>query len=204
MATRSEKKACEACATAKRRCGKETPHCLRCRRRGVECTYPPTKPTCFVLCGGDDTFPVEMDMDILPSSSLRLSTCSPSLQTRGVDHARLSLSLDLPGLSNDFVGHRPDLCWFTSPETWEIDHFLQVEYNPFSIMGLKRLIRKIHRWLAERVEKGSNPLSTLGCIGIDFRSVSRMHILLCHATFTKRHRMRRRFFKSSRTELSSW
>lgn len=100
---------------------------------------------------------MELDVDILPSSSLRLSTCSPSLQTKGVDNARLSLSLDLPGLSNDFVGHRPDLCWFTSPETWEIDHFLQVEYNPFSIMGLKRLIRKIHRWLAEWVEKGSNP-----------------------------------------------
>jgi len=131
------------------------PHCLRCRRRGTECTYPPTKPTCFVLCGGDDTFPVEHD--IFPSSTLQSSTYSPGLQTGGVDYSRLSLGLDLPGLSSDLVDNRPYSSWFTSPETWKIDRFLQVEYNSFTIIGLKRLTIKIHRWLTEWVEKGSNP-----------------------------------------------
>lgn len=129
-------------------------HCLRCRRRGIECTYPPAKPTCFVLCGGDDTFPVEHD--IFPSSASQSSTYYPGLQTR-VDNSRLPLGLDLSGFSSDLVDNRPYSSWFSSPETWKIDRFLQVEYNPVSIIGLKRLNTKIHRWLTEWVEKGSNP-----------------------------------------------
>ena len=45
-------KACHACHRAKRRCGKQTPDCGRCRKKGIECTYPASKPTCFVLCDG--------------------------------------------------------------------------------------------------------------------------------------------------------
>lgn len=153
MAATTEKKACEACAIAKRRCGKETPHCLRCRTRGIECTYPPTKPTCFVLCG-DDAFPFEHE--ILSSSTVPLSTCSLGLQSR-VDNPRLSLDSDLPGLSSTFVEDQPASSWFTSPETWKIDRFLQVEHNQFTAVGLKRLMKMNHRWLSEWAEKGSNP-----------------------------------------------
>ncbi|KAK9243138.1 hypothetical protein V1506DRAFT_545313 [Lipomyces tetrasporus] len=155
MARVLKTKACDACAMAKRRCGKQTPYCLRCMRRGIECTYPPTKPTCFVLCGGDDTFPVEHD--ILPYITPQLSACSPDLQTRGADDARLSLGLDLPGLSIDLIDNQLASSWFTSLETWKINHFPQAEQNSFCIIELKRHIITMHRWLAQWVEKGSNP-----------------------------------------------
>ena len=131
------------------------PHCLRCRERGIECTYPSTKRTSFVLCGGDDTAPV--DHDILPSSTLQWSVYSQGLQSSEVDHSILSLGLNLSAISNDLVDDRLCSSWFTSPETWEVDRSLQVEHNPLSITCLKRLITDIHRWLAEWVEKGSNP-----------------------------------------------
>jgi len=155
MVTISETKACRPCATAKRRCGKQMPHCLRCRKRGIECTYPPTKRTSFVLCGGDDTPPV--DHDILPSSTLQWSVYSQGLQSSEVDHSILSLGLNLSAISSDLVDDRLCSSWFTSPETWEIDRSLQVEHNPLSITCLKRLVTDIHRWLTEWVEKGSNP-----------------------------------------------
>ncbi|KAK9355882.1 hypothetical protein V1523DRAFT_403749 [Lipomyces doorenjongii] len=154
MARVLETKACNACAMAKRRCGKQTPDCLRCRRRGIECTYPPTKPTCFVLCGGDDTFPVEHD--ILPYNP-QLSAYSPGIQTRGADDARLSLGLDFPGLSSGLVDNQLTSCWFTSLETWKINRFPQAEQNLSGIIDLKRHIITIHRWLTQWVEKGSNP-----------------------------------------------
>lgn len=43
-----------ACATAKRKCGRQIPQCLRCRQRGLACKYPPAKPSSFVLCASDD------------------------------------------------------------------------------------------------------------------------------------------------------
>ncbi|EED18516.1 conserved hypothetical protein [Talaromyces stipitatus ATCC 10500] len=45
--------ACKPCATAKRKCERQTPQCARCRRRGIECTYPPAKQTAFILCEDD-------------------------------------------------------------------------------------------------------------------------------------------------------
>lgn len=134
------------------------PHCLRCRKRGAQCTYPPTKPTCFVLCNEDGTIPVAEHNSFFPPNTVRSSLYSPGFQTRGVDDSRLFLDLDLSGLSADLVGHPPYSSWFTAPETWKIDRFLQVEYTPFdTIVGLKRLMVTIHRWLTEWIEKGSNP-----------------------------------------------
>ncbi|KAI1269738.1 hypothetical protein F5Y18DRAFT_414618 [Xylariaceae sp. FL1019] len=43
-------RACTACAASKRKCGKQSPQCVRCRRRGTTCRYPPAKPSSFVLC----------------------------------------------------------------------------------------------------------------------------------------------------------
>ncbi|KAK9321360.1 hypothetical protein V1517DRAFT_326594 [Lipomyces orientalis] len=125
---------------AKRRYGK-------CGRRGIECIYPPTKPTCFVLCGGDDTFPVEHD--ILPYITSQSSACSPGIQTRGADSATLPLGLDLSGLSSGLVDNQLASRWFTSLETWKINRFPQAEHNSFSTIDLKCHIITIHPWLAQ-------------------------------------------------------
>ncbi|KAK9318861.1 hypothetical protein V1517DRAFT_334384 [Lipomyces orientalis] len=155
MARVLKTKACDACAMAKRRCGKQTPDCLRCRRRGIECTYPPAKPTSFVLCGGDDTFSVEHD--ILPYITPQLCAYSPGFQTTAADDTRLPLGLDLPGLSSALVDNQLASSWFTSIDTWTIDHVPQAENDSFRIIDLERHIITIHRWLTQWVEKGSNP-----------------------------------------------
>jgi hypothetical protein len=140
MATAPETRACRACATAKRRCGKEIPHCLRCRERGVECTYLSARPTCFVLSEGDGLFQVEHPV-----------------HSRGADYSTLSFSPDLPKFPSDVFDSLPYASWFTSPETWKIDRSLLLEFTSSTVVSLKGLLSKFHRWLTEWVEMRSNP-----------------------------------------------
>lgn len=41
--------ACAACAKAKRKCLRQSPACLRCRSRGLDCQYPAKRPSRWVL-----------------------------------------------------------------------------------------------------------------------------------------------------------
>lgn len=149
-----ETKACGACARTKRKCGKQTPHCLRCRTRRIECVYPPTKPTHFVLYKDDK---LGAEDSVLPYHTPDSSSSSPVLQTRPDHDITLSLGLDIPRLSGGLDNSHLASNWFTSPETWEVYRFPQLEDSTFSDVGLKRHIRRIHRWLSQWVTKGSNP-----------------------------------------------
>jgi len=155
MAMVSESKACRSCAMAKRRCGKQTPHCRRCRTRGIECTYPPTKPNSFVLCR-EATPSVEPES--FPNRSLQLTSHSSRLHTSGAGDATLSLGLglDFSGLSSTLFNDQLASSWFDSVETWQV-RFPTADQDSLSIPDLKRFIARILRWLAEWVEKGSNP-----------------------------------------------
>jgi hypothetical protein len=155
MARILETKACTACAMAKRRCGKQAPHCLRCRTRGIECTYPPTKPSNFVL------YKEHEPLSIKPASSgcnaLQLSTYSPGLPNRGeAGDARLSLGIDISGYSRSILDNQLPSDWFASLDTWRI-RFPPTDQSSMSITDLKRYVMKIHQWLTQWVEKGSNP-----------------------------------------------
>jgi hypothetical protein len=153
MARVLETKACAACSMAKRRCGKQTPHCLRCRTRGIECTYPPPKPTQFVRCGEDDTLQVEPDFS--PCNTLQVSEYSPSLQSQAAG-TRQSFWPDFPGFSGSLIDDRLASSWFASVETWKVS-YPEANQNPLSVPDLKRHIGQIRRWLTKWVEKGSNP-----------------------------------------------
>jgi hypothetical protein len=150
-----EARACTACATAKRRCDKAFPQCLRCRDRGGDCTYPAAIPTCFVLLGEEDIGPY---LDELPEPTVPVPvTGLPAFQLGDVGYSGLSLCLDLPANSTELVDERTQSSWFASPETWKIDRYLLLEYNSSTVASLKRLLMKNHGWLADWVEKGSNP-----------------------------------------------
>jgi hypothetical protein len=151
----SESKACRSCAVAKRRCGKQTPHCRRCSTRGIECTYPPTKPSSFILCR-EDTPSVEPEPS--PDRSLQLSAHSSRLPTGGAGDVALSLGLGLEfsGLSSTLFDDQLASSWFDSLETWQI-RFPTADQAALSIPDFKRFIARVLRWLAEWVEKGSNP-----------------------------------------------
>jgi len=149
--TRSiENQACDACAKAKRRCGKQTPHCLRCRTKGIRCSYPPTKPSQFVLAGEEDIPPARPEY--LPGSNLQLSPYSSSSQT--ID-ARLSSGQDLPWLSCRIIDDQIASSWFASTDTWKVRR-PESDQSPLSVADIRRNLKKIQLWLAEWVENGSN------------------------------------------------
>ena len=147
--------ACEACATAKRKCGKQKPHCFRCKRRDIECTYPSSKPSCFVLCEGENIFSV--GNDIVPQSASPPSSCSLDTLIAGVSGYNSSPGLELSGFSTGLVEHQLASSWFASVETWKIYRFPQGERNTFNAPDTKRHTAKVLQWLTQWVNEGSNP-----------------------------------------------
>ncbi|KFY33566.1 hypothetical protein V494_07527 [Pseudogymnoascus sp. VKM F-4513 (FW-928)] len=146
-----ETKACDACAVAKRRCEKQRPHCRRCRNRGIECTYPPTKPGLFRLLDGENTFSVDQDV----SNFTQLLFASP-LELGRVTDDGLPPGLDL-SLANSIAAAQPASSWFTSPEAWKVDPSPTVPGDALCVADLKYHIKTIHQWLKQWVAKGSNP-----------------------------------------------
>lgn len=145
-----ESKACDACAIAKRRCEKQLPHCRRCRSRGIECTYPPTKPGSFNLLEGENTFAVERDISIFtPLSFSDLSDLEKETD------AGLPV-LDL-ALANSIVGAQSVPTWFTSSEAWSVSPYPTVTAAELPISDIKHHIRNILQWLKQWVATGSNP-----------------------------------------------
>lgn len=147
--------ACGACARAKRRCGKQTPRCQRCDRRGVECKYPPKKPTCFIICEQEEAFPVFQS--VVPyNNHLYPPVRSLSPTIKQTDFAGTPLYPSPVGSSQCLFDIAIASSWFASPETWTVGRFPKVEGVSFSIADLRRYIRRILQWLTQWVDKGSN------------------------------------------------
>ena len=133
-----ETKACQACAKAKRRCGKETPKCVRCRRRGIECMYPPSKPSSFVLLEEDASLPPACTNSGCSTAYLSAYTVSSRPRPAGdlVPSHRLAFqpypvaSADIP-LSS---------IWFNLPSTWQITPWPQFAFHSSREPEFKRLI----------------------------------------------------------------
>jgi hypothetical protein len=157
-------KACHACHRAKRKCGKQTPLCLRCRKRGIECTYPASKPTCFVLCGdfnvNDENDLSFQDTSILPYSDAAVPSWPTGIEITGANDDTLSLDVELQGLAGtDMSAVRCHSLtgWLTAPGSCEADSFPQPEGITLRSDDLKRHISRINRWLHQWVDTGSNP-----------------------------------------------
>ena len=143
---------CIVCAGAKRRCGKQRPCCMRCLSRGIECQYPPKKPSNFIPYTDENVFPLQNPVP--DSNCLQLSVLSdPNAENSEI--ARPSLEDDLSRLSH---GQQRMSWWFTSPETWTIYHVpKEVRINPHPPVEIKHAVAKVHRWLAQWVDGNSNP-----------------------------------------------
>lgn len=133
-------KVCTPCAKARRKCTKERPQCQRCQARGRTCSYPPSKPSSFVILPGDSTS--TQDSSVVPVSALTV--------------------LPLPSpveLSFPFIDDKMASRWFASPETWAIDPPEARTYLPprFTLADYNRMLRKVVDWLVQWVETGSNP-----------------------------------------------
>lgn len=122
---------------AKRKCGKQLPRCSRCLSRGLECTYPPAKPTSFVLCPGEDTFSIDRDC------------ISSTVGSPLVSKEQQWLDLHSP------FDSQPLSVWFTAPETWKV--VVPLERANLRDMEFAQFINTTRRWLHQWAETGSNP-----------------------------------------------
>ncbi|KAF2500621.1 hypothetical protein BU16DRAFT_253623 [Lophium mytilinum] len=147
-------KACSGCAKAKRKCGRQTPACQRCRDRGFDCVYPPPKPSYFVLSEA----PTSPLADTFTGDRTSLSGLTTAEFLNGEINVAsppepADLSVHFPHCSTTWSS----VAWFLSPETWEIDRY-PVTLTTAPCNGvLKRHIRSTQAWLEQWIATGSNP-----------------------------------------------
>lgn len=150
-----ETKACRPCAAAKRKCTREQPLCARCHRQGIDCQYPPSKPSAFVLVsqlGADD--PKESLPLVKPFSSLPLRTASiqpGQLMDECYDSVRFIYT-------NPLVDRTLLSTWFSGPTTWQIANWPQTRhlYHPKGY-NIKRLVAICYHWYVQWLHTTSNP-----------------------------------------------
>ncbi|KAK0719147.1 hypothetical protein B0H67DRAFT_642530 [Lasiosphaeris hirsuta] len=130
-----ETKACVACARSKRKCGKQVPSCDRCSARRVDCAYPASRPTCWVVSG-----------------FLETSTTTHKNSPGGAPPSpRYSITLtDL------------QTAWFLTPETWVVtpvhtSDFIDM-FLPPAAPFLQRSIKHVQVSLTNWATKGSSAL----------------------------------------------
>lgn len=150
-----ETKACNACATAKRKCGRQTP-CLRCKRRDIECKYRPSKPTNFVLCEDEDAS--QSEQALVPYGTPESFVYSPGAATGAPDAVGMSHGPVHYDFSSSLFVTQLASSWFTSLETWRIMPFTEAELqSQLELLDPRRPIKVIQRWLAQWVQHGHNP-----------------------------------------------
>lgn len=163
-------KACHACHRAKRKCGKQTPLCLRCKKQDIECTYPASKPTSFVLCDddfsfNDSMFLVQDTSDIFTRADAQPTPCPATTltQTSEAIEATPSLGSDLPPLpradDSNRKKYRSLSGWLTATDTCDLNPFPQPDGNSLRSLAIagKLHTSTINRWLRQWVDTGSNP-----------------------------------------------
>ncbi|KAF2845254.1 hypothetical protein T440DRAFT_472819 [Plenodomus tracheiphilus IPT5] len=135
-----ETKACTACAKARRKCSKQKPHCLRCRTRGLDCRYPPSGLSSYIVL--EDHF----------TESARKSVPTSPLLPLALDQSLLA-SLSAPC-------EHLQASWFASADTWRIDRAPAVgptAIRKFSSDDLDHVLRAVFRWLSDWTQRESNP-----------------------------------------------
>jgi hypothetical protein len=155
MIYRLQDKACRSCSAAKRKCTKEVPACSRCRKQNLDCRYPPSKPSCFVLISDEEESVEELPLVLHSSPGLDSSDvgCSilPDLLSRShgpdLDHCA-SPEANLVALSN----------WFSGPGTWTVTKWPQTRHlwHP-SGLHIKRLVAIMYDWYVQWLHTTSNP-----------------------------------------------
>ncbi|KAH8889453.1 hypothetical protein GQ53DRAFT_748164 [Thozetella sp. PMI_491] len=145
MAGITEAKVCDACAKAKRRCGRDLPSCKRCMDKGIDCVYPPPKQGHFILL--DQALSTQEDVPMV-------------FEQHNGQPSNLDLLLrDATGvpLELDFASHGTSTpVWFLQPDTWKINHQPAIEASRFSTVTLSCHIARLQKWLEEWVKSGRN------------------------------------------------
>ncbi|KAK0658080.1 hypothetical protein B0T16DRAFT_363413 [Cercophora newfieldiana] len=143
-------KACTACAKAKRRCGRQTPECIRCATRGLTCAYPPSRPTCWVQI----STPSPCDPDGTPGSQpLLTNTTTTTTQTLPLPSPLITSFLPQLTLSD------LQQAWFLTPNTWSIHRIPPEDLAPVSSLhiSIRRGIAHFQTLVSSWILSGSSP-----------------------------------------------
>ena len=158
------RKACHACARAKRQCNKQTPSCRRCRENHLECRYPRVKkvyaseesPPASSLLKINDAPDVPRPSDA--GLDVDFHEFDPDnlvfVNTTTIDDNRPSQG-GIDESSTTVVEQE----WFFSQESWMLSHLPPGVQQP-ELQGdafLKEYISSVQQWLRQWVLEGQNP-----------------------------------------------
>lgn len=149
--------ACTPCARVKRKCERQAPQCVRCRRRGIECIYPPAKQTPFVLRKDDHTPAYEYGN--VPYNQLADNTIGSELSPYSYSKSSLELP-ELNGFYDCITGPEtpPFSNWtYTFPPTYDFNSLAVSTGRPVLSEQLVSYVAMLHGWLRQWVDQGSNP-----------------------------------------------
>lgn len=152
-----EPRACLACAAAKRKCGKQSPTCLRCRERNFHCSYPPSRSDQQISFKLDDTNhgkSAESPLDETHHSMWLSEYASSSTSAVVPQHFQSVADFCTSGLL--FGQQQPIVMWFNTVEAWEIDHFMPVDRFAPGVNDFKYLVASTCEWLTQWINSGSN------------------------------------------------
>ena len=138
-------RSCAACAKSKRKCGRQTPTCARCRARRVSCAYPVPKPTCWVVASPYPPSPTAPT----PSTSTSIST--PLFY---------SFEVPVPPPCYPLTDYQLELPWFLTPQTWTthpIPHEDLERLRSTNNSSIKRTIGQVQRIISSWATTGSTP-----------------------------------------------
>lgn len=158
----SQRKACLACARAKRTCDKRMPSCQRCAEKCLDCRYPTTRrylrapPSVSVQ--QDRVSPVNA---LIPYGS---HPQSEAFRRRGhlPNTARDRSMTDPPWTDSPTATPTTYRLWFLELETWAIRDIgtTMCRFNPGPItvsLGHKSWTSSLGLWLRQWIEEGCNP-----------------------------------------------
>ncbi|EAQ88832.1 hypothetical protein CHGG_05451 [Chaetomium globosum CBS 148.51] len=149
---RRQCRTCVQCAKAKRKCDQRSPACLRCRGKGLDCSYPPQRNALIPL--GEHESMLEM-IDISPERG-ESRTCSAvtSVSRPQTPNHPTEIAVSHPDRKTANCG------WFLTPESWTRYHGLS-EPQPdltASQRSLPHFIDKLKAWMAAWVADGHCPI----------------------------------------------
>ncbi|KAK4043874.1 hypothetical protein C8A01DRAFT_43248 [Parachaetomium inaequale] len=152
-----QRRTCEECAKAKRKCDKTAPSCLRCFERGIRCTYPPRRSS-FISFGGDQTAFKAVDdgpEEEVETGGAVIAFSLTEIQTPGLPRApRISHT---PSAGTDVTaGCR----WFLTPESWARHHGTSAPQGEVMVdqKSLPTFIDRLQEWAGAWVRNGSSPM----------------------------------------------
>ncbi|KAF3407760.1 Transcription factor gsfR2 [Talaromyces pinophilus] len=148
--------ACKPCARTKRKCERQAPQCARCRRRGIECIYPPAKQASFVL--RKDGYSSAQDYGSTPYNWHTLNTpgseLSPYSYGKSLEATELNVFYDcITGLETPPLPNWAD----TFLPTSGLDFLSISAGRPVASEQLVSYVAMLHIWLTQWVDQGSNP-----------------------------------------------